>query len=66
MQPQMTQRPVLRGRVGARALHNPEGRGKGRRVVHTSEHAASEQAAPQAFQIGEVAALKANDPTESN
>jgi hypothetical protein len=32
------QKPVLRGEVGARALRNPEGRGKGRRVVKTSEH----------------------------
>ena len=26
----MAQKPVLRGEVGARALRNPEGRGKGR------------------------------------
>ena len=41
IQSHMTQKPVLRGEVGARALRNPEGRGKGRKVVHTSEHVAA-------------------------
>ena len=41
IQPQITQKPMLRGEVGARTLRNPEGRGKGRRVVHTSEHASA-------------------------
>jgi hypothetical protein len=41
IQAQMTQKPVLRVEVGARALRNPEGRGKGRRAVHTGEHAAA-------------------------
>jgi hypothetical protein len=40
-QSHMTQEPMLRGEVGARALRNPEGRGKGRRVIYTSEHAAA-------------------------
>ena len=40
-QPHMTQKPVLRGEVGARALRSPEGRGKGRKVVHTSEFVAA-------------------------
>ena len=37
IQSHMTQKPMLRGEVGARALRNQEGRGKGRKVVHTSE-----------------------------
>ena len=37
IQSHMTQKPMLRGEVGARALRNPEGRGRGRKVVHTSE-----------------------------
>jgi hypothetical protein len=41
IQSQMTQKLMLRGKVRARALHNPEERGEGRRVVHTSEHAAT-------------------------
>jgi hypothetical protein len=40
-QPHVTQKPMLRGEVGARALRNPEERGKGRKVVHTSEHVAA-------------------------
>jgi hypothetical protein len=36
VQSQMAQKPMLRGEVGARALRNQEGRGKGRKVVHTS------------------------------
>ena len=40
IQSHMTQKPMLLGEVGARALRNPEGKGKGRKVVHTSEHVA--------------------------
>jgi hypothetical protein len=41
IRPHLAQKPVLRGEAGARALRGPEGRGKGRRVVHTGEHAAA-------------------------
>ena len=37
VQSNMTQKPMLRGEVGACALLNPEGRGKGRKVVYSSE-----------------------------
>ena len=41
IQPQMTQKPMLRGEVGARALRNLEGRGEGRRAVQSGEQAAA-------------------------